>query len=1349
MKRKISVIISSILALSFVSGQIPGFNTVNAYADEQIIFEEESTAPESIESVKDILESELLLHEEISEQEDKSEIADAVIESVEDIENTENVDESDETEELVILDEESEPEYEQTPDSDEEADEEPALFTDVVLELTEANFANYFEKGVNDLAYFKDGVSPDKIKISNSIDGKNCLDGIKGIYINQSVEITAEESATLSGIYLDIRAENVKVNGVAIVNTGTYGICINNADNVSINSSFVKVETEVNAEGYAIYAYNSDNLTIDGCAIEFKGNTDGEEKVNSNAAVYVSGDNIVNGLKFKNNNVDAQIPSSYVPWVEVPSDSGNWVGIPVSNGLYFNNCSKSDILENFISVVATDKVGSYDTVYGMYINGSNAATKDTTREADIVIKENSIVVKGKTYVYGISIAYCDYFISDNIIYASSDTYFANAIDISYGETGIITKNIVGAEYTDEEYKNEKTDNGLTYGIYAYWYEPQAGDVTITDNYVITTSYCSVGIANNIQLDAANTCAIGKNRILVNGQYTTGIASFSLNDLYITDNYIASNGGNTGDLSMWTDFGIATRGIYVAGRNDNSHSANILRNLVTSTDAGIICESASYIEFNGVIAKSDYAIDVLGDVTEKTYYSDITYNVLFAKEAKGDEAVKYVDTIDDNYSNIGYPQTSLLEVGKPLSDSVLSDGYDGFIGTFEWCEPEIVPERADNRKTEYDVKFTPYNSQTGESLTTMAIITLDVPFYVEGLTDRVYTGSKITFDNLEVYSSEYLLEQNKDYTLTYINNVNVGTATIIVKGKGNYKETEEVTFNIIPADISGEEFEADDIYLIDNGKDQKKTPVLKMNGKTVASSNYSLKYCEEGTTAITENPKEVNSYATSYVILITAKENSNFVGTRAVNVSIRKDVILLSKVTVSLDKKDGKYSIAEYGNDVRPVVTVKKGDVIYENGKDYYVSFYNNKAPGKGYLVVTGKGDKLTGQKKVYYNIVGIPIKSVVVSGITDKRFTYNTEDGVEQTDYVVKTEKETLTEGKDFEVQYISNKKPGTASIVFTGIGNYTGTKKVSFKIQKGVIEKENNTQGNYILADESAEYTKGGTKTYVSVVADDCVLNEGVDYTIKYSGNTGVTNGKTAKAIIKGKGYFATEKPIEINFEVIQKVVTDGDGSFEVTAVDKNLKSGKASKVGKLLQVPKIKDAVTGKSLVKATDFDPEISYFIGVDPDSMEAISTEDKAKDFGDYFKELFPGSKYEETGAFIKAQYKLSGYYSGFYSVTYRVADSKISSAKAAIADVTYTGAFIEFDPASDKFANDFVIYVGKYKNTGTILKYGTDYEIVPGSYANNNKKGTATVVIKGIGKYSGTKKVSFKIVSKKL
>ena len=50
---------------------------------------------------------------------------------------------------------------------------------------------------------------------------------------------------------------------------------------------------------------------------------------------------------------------------------------------------------------------------------------------------------------------------------------------------------------------------------------------------------------------------------------------------------------------------------------------------------------------------------------------------------------------------------------------------------------------------------------------------------------------------------------------------------------------------------------------------------------------------------------------------------------------------------------------------------------------------------------------------------------------------------------------------------------------------------------------------------------------------------------------------------------------------------------------------------------------------------------------------------------------------------------------------------------------------------------------------TELTYGEDYEILEDSYVNNIRKGTASVKIRGIHNYGGTKTVNFKIQAKKM
>lgn len=64
-------------------------------------------------------------------------------------------------------------------------------------------------------------------------------------------------------------------------------------------------------------------------------------------------------------------------------------------------------------------------------------------------------------------------------------------------------------------------------------------------------------------------------------------------------------------------------------------------------------------------------------------------------------------------------------------------------------------------------------------------------------DQNYTGSPVKPDVTIRDSSGRVLEYNTDYTIAYRNNINVGTATAIVMGKGNYNgERHEVDFQIV-------------------------------------------------------------------------------------------------------------------------------------------------------------------------------------------------------------------------------------------------------------------------------------------------------------------------------------------------------------------------------------------------------------------------------------------------------------------------------------------------------------------------------------------------------------------------
>ena len=70
----------------------------------------------------------------------------------------------------------------------------------------------------------------------------------------------------------------------------------------------------------------------------------------------------------------------------------------------------------------------------------------------------------------------------------------------------------------------------------------------------------------------------------------------------------------------------------------------------------------------------------------------------------------------------------------------------------------------------------------------------------GVTNKVYSGKAIKPEPTVKYGKT-TLKKGTDYTLKYTNNKNVGTATVTVTGKGDYKDSKKLTFKINPKGTS--------------------------------------------------------------------------------------------------------------------------------------------------------------------------------------------------------------------------------------------------------------------------------------------------------------------------------------------------------------------------------------------------------------------------------------------------------------------------------------------------------------------------------------------------------------------
>ena len=145
--------------------------------------------------------------------------------------------------------------------------------------------------------------------------------------------------------------------------------------------------------------------------------------------------------------------------------------------------------------------------------------------------------------------------------------------------------------------------------------------------------------------------------------------------------------------------------------------------------------------------------------------------------------------------------------------------------------------------------------------------------VADIPDQTYTGSAIE-PTVVVTNGETTLTLDTDYTIEYSDNTNAGTATVTIKGKGNYSGTVEKTFTIVPkpvtvtADNKTKEYGDDDPTLTATvegliGEDAIAYSLSRNEGEAVgtyditptgdaAQGNYAVTYIN-GTLTITPKP----------------------------------------------------------------------------------------------------------------------------------------------------------------------------------------------------------------------------------------------------------------------------------------------------------------------------------------------------------------------------------------------------------------------------------------------------------------------------------------------------------------
>lgn len=291
--------------------------------------------------------------------------------------------------------------------------------------------------------------------------------------------------------------------------------------------------------------------------------------------------------------------------------------------------------------------------------------------------------------------------------------------------------------------------------------------------------------------------------------------------------------------------------------------------------------------------------------------------------------------------------------------------------------------------------------------------------VIAIADQSYTGYAVC-PAVTVYVNSVLLREGIDYTVSYTNNINMGTASVLITGIGSYSGTKTVTFRITGPNLNSATIAAipDQLY---TGADIKPVVTVTLNNITLRQSmDYMVRY---------SNNRNIGTAT------VTVTGLGNYTGSKTTTFRIiGRDI---SNTTVSSIGTQ-RYT----GYEIRPTVTVKIGTVTLQQYVDYNLTYRDNINPGTASITINGIGS-YGGSKTVTFKIAQVSLSSATVK-VSNQ--TYN---GEEKTPAVtVRLNGETLTEDDDYMVEYRNNKKPGKATVVITGMGDYSGTKKATFVIR-------------------------------------------------------------------------------------------------------------------------------------------------------------------------------------------------------------------------------------------------------------------------------------------------------------
>ena len=532
---------------------------------------------------------------------------------------------------------------------------------------------------------------------------------------------------------------------------------------------------------------------------------------------------------------------------------------------------------------------------------------------------------------------------------------------------------------------------------------------------------------------------------------------------------------------------------------------------------VLTQGSQYnVTYNGSTSAGEAVAKITGIGDYAGYSKELTYTIGRKALPKDAGAQFSVDIASNTVTNGIYS-----DEGKTLT-----------FGTDYTAEAVLKGNQVESGQLVYlyDITVTGIGNYTGAQIYNNYEIKAgsDNKFDISQIVSAELSQTSYTYDGLtkepavtfkNATTNEAIEGFGDNCNVEYTNNVEVGRATVTITGKeaNGYTGTIVLGFDINRCDL--EQAQDDDKLDITASIDGVAATTFAYTGKKIEpvmtvtltrdNSVYTLVQDQDYTVTYSKN----TAIGTMSVEISGA--GNNFQGTVTKQYQILGDFETAAVVSIgnnSVTYDDGyasDYTATYTGSEIQPTVSVKMGSSWLKAKTDYTVSYENNINAStddqKAVAVIKGAGNYSGKEIRVTFTI-----KPQTISGtlnVSTKKTYTGKEITLSSGEYTLTKIGKTYVEGQDFELSYEDNTNAGTATVYANGIGNYTGSVKATFTIQKlsltdshVVVEPEKIADqiytGNQIKPDITLYYQDDdGTKREIS----------NANYSLSYSNNKNI----------------------------------------------------------------------------------------------------------------------------------------------------------------------------------------------------------------------------------------------------